>query len=375
MTAWAVRVQPWRTRLTAPLDHGLIIQCQVALRVSFARSIPTPQVASCWSDNSATDVVNYHQYSTDFPSWNTSIHAAPAKGALVTEAGSRWYQGQKDYGSVITVMHFMFGQAAQAKAKPELQVPGVMLNWEVMVGNSNTRWQWRAHPGDPEPAIPWDGTIWPNGEPVSYTEACAIRAWVRNNVGEGSPGFVDDKPGASPIFVDAFLPEPTGDSWLTDDVWLYLPEGVAWVALPDLAPEPGCSALRRWNPVEEGPGAPIFENDKVAKDGKVAKDDASPIEVGDGVVEASLWVNGSTTAELWVRATTSSSDVARFTACSSSEDRAHADAAGTPLHLPVVADRTADNQGIAVGSGVRQGAKFDSGLVVTLNSATQVVTL
>ena len=38
-------------------------------------------------------------------------------------------------------------------------VPGAMVCWELMVGNSNTRWHWGTAPGTAEPAIPWDA--WP----------------------------------------------------------------------------------------------------------------------------------------------------------------------------------------------------------------------
>eukprot|EP00729_Bicosta_minor_P016214 gene16214-26549_t len=56
--------------------------------------------------------------------------------------------------------------------------PGVMLAWEVMVGHSNTRWHWGQPGGAPEPAIPWCGSLYPDGTPVSYTEAGAIRKYT-----------------------------------------------------------------------------------------------------------------------------------------------------------------------------------------------------
>ena len=52
-----------------------------------------------------------------------------------------------------------------------------------MVGNSNTRWL----SGPPcytptaatlEPPVPWCGLLWPDGTPVSYTEAAATRAYL-----------------------------------------------------------------------------------------------------------------------------------------------------------------------------------------------------
>ena len=47
-----------------------------------------------------------------------------------------------------------------------------------MVGHSNTRWHWTSRQGDPEPAIPWCGFLYPDGSPVSYTEAAAIRRYT-----------------------------------------------------------------------------------------------------------------------------------------------------------------------------------------------------
>lgn len=47
-----------------------------------------------------------------------------------------------------------------------------------MVGNSNTRWHWGTAPDAPEPAIPWDAWVFPDGTPVSHTEAAALRQYV-----------------------------------------------------------------------------------------------------------------------------------------------------------------------------------------------------
>jgi len=57
-------------------------------------------------------------------------------------------------------------------------VPGVYLCWELMVGNSNCRWYWGTPDGAPEPAIPWCGLLWPDGSPVSWAEAEAIRSYT-----------------------------------------------------------------------------------------------------------------------------------------------------------------------------------------------------
>ena len=75
-----------------------------------------------------------------------------------------------------------------------------------MVGNSNTRWHWDSRPGTPEPAIPWCGMLWPDGFPVSYTEAFALKNYTE-------PGAV-----AQPVAFETFLPADkvaSGDTFLT----------------------------------------------------------------------------------------------------------------------------------------------------------------
>jgi hypothetical protein len=87
--------------------------------------------------------------------------------------------------------------------------------WELMVGNSNTRWS-SGPPCIPptaltkEPPIPWCGIIWPDGTPVSFTEAAAIRRYL-----SGVSDF---------LLLDTFL--PAGDAALTHDVTLNLTDGV-----------------------------------------------------------------------------------------------------------------------------------------------------
>ena len=36
-------------------------------------------------------------------------------------------------------------------------IPGVMIDWEVMTGHSQTRWHWGDHEGAIEPPMPWCG--------------------------------------------------------------------------------------------------------------------------------------------------------------------------------------------------------------------------
>ena len=72
-------------------------------------------------------------------------------------------------------------------ARPFPFVPGAMLAWTLFVGNDNTRWS-AGPPCAPvtstsrlEPPIPWCGLLWPDGTPVSETEAAAIRRYARRS--------------------------------------------------------------------------------------------------------------------------------------------------------------------------------------------------
>ena len=62
--------------------------------------------------------------------------------------------------------------------RPPPFVPGVMMQWEMMVGHSMTRWHWGSQAGTAEPAVPWDAHMFPDGTPVSYTEAAAVRNYT-----------------------------------------------------------------------------------------------------------------------------------------------------------------------------------------------------
>ena len=73
---------------------------------------PTQPVLSCWGDSNDTDIPDVHTYDSAFRSkWSAAIFENPAKGAFVTEAGSRWWQGHSqmtdsgssDSGSPLTV--------------------------------------------------------------------------------------------------------------------------------------------------------------------------------------------------------------------------------------------------------------------------------
>ena len=136
---------------------------------------PTQPVLSCWDDNSDTEVVDTHEYSP--PSDRSTSLSNPAKGGIVTEAGCRWYQNTHNYGAPLSWTSWLAAIKDGTDKKAPF-APGVMLSWEVMVGHSMTRYHWGDPEGTPEPAIPWCGSLYPDGSPVSYTEAAAIRRYT-----------------------------------------------------------------------------------------------------------------------------------------------------------------------------------------------------
>jgi hypothetical protein len=83
-----------------------------------------------------------------------------------------------------------------------------MIDWEVMVSNSNTRWHWDTLAYAPEPVIPWHQHVWPDGSPVSYTEAGAIRRYIT-----GKDEF---------IFYDDFLNSASDSNPQSDEKYLDL---------------------------------------------------------------------------------------------------------------------------------------------------------
>jgi len=135
---------------------------------------PTQPILCCWNDNPQTDIVNAHNYSADFASWDRQADMNARKGTVFTEAGARWYQGKgRSNGSPVEVIRWLRRRKAAGKT-----VPGVYLCWELMVGNSHCRWYWGTKDGAAEPAIPWCGLLWPDGTPVSLAEAEAVRSYV-----------------------------------------------------------------------------------------------------------------------------------------------------------------------------------------------------
>lgn len=134
---------------------------------------PIQPVISSWDDHPETDIVDAHAYSADFAAWDRQADLNPAKGCVFTEAGARWDAPRTSSGSPTEVIAWLQGRRAAGK-----YVPGVFLAWELMVGNSNCRWYWGTPEGAPEPTIPWCGLLWPDGSPVSLSEAEAIRRYA-----------------------------------------------------------------------------------------------------------------------------------------------------------------------------------------------------
>jgi DUF1680 family protein len=165
---------------------------------------PQQPVIACWDDHAFTDIVNAHNYTDDFgDGWNRQADLNPAKGTVFTEAGARWYAKKaRSNGSPIEVIHWLRSRRAAGRT-----VPGVYLCWELMVGNSHCRWFWGTSDGAAEPAIPWCGLLWPDGTPVSYAEAEAIR---RYTTGEQRAWLLED-------FQSLIEPQPPG--------WTQYPSG------------------------------------------------------------------------------------------------------------------------------------------------------
>jgi len=123
---------------------------------------PAAPVISCWDDSNNTEIIDHHEYDTAFASgFLPALYANPAKGSVITEGGSRWYQPPfgGDFGSPLTMINFLEAlKARHAAGDPATPfVPGGELNWISFVGNDNTRWHWGSPDMAKEPAVPWDG--------------------------------------------------------------------------------------------------------------------------------------------------------------------------------------------------------------------------
>lgn len=210
---------------------------------------PVAPVISCWDDSNNTEILDHHEYDTLFKTgFFPAVYANPTKGAVITEGGSRWYQPPLggDFGSPLTVLNFLEALKLMKAAGTIGFVPGMFSNWITFVGNDNTRWHWNSPDGADEPAIPWDGWLFPDGTPVSHTEAGAARRYVTG---------VDEFLSFSKFLSVPPVPED-------GDAFLVLAAGTAWSA-----------------PLRNGRAS-----------------------VGDGLFEASVWVEEGGAVSVILRA-------------------------------------------------------------------------
>ena len=143
----------------------------------WARMInPKQPIISCWSGNRWGDVDNVHNYCTidsaQEYNGNVGCFVDVRRGTLVTEAGCRKWKDQA-YGSPVDWISWL-----TKRKEKGFENPGVFLNWELMVGNSNCTWHWSSQLNDMRPPIPWCGFFFPDLTPVSYTEITAIRRYT-----------------------------------------------------------------------------------------------------------------------------------------------------------------------------------------------------
>jgi len=134
---------------------------------------PIAPVIACWDDHTWTDIVDAHNYSANWASWDKQAQLNQAKGVVFTEAGARWYAPRPSNAEPVEVINYLESRKAAGD-----YVPGVYLCWELMVGNSNCRWYWSTKDNTPEPTVPWCGLMWPDFTPVSLAEAEAIHRYT-----------------------------------------------------------------------------------------------------------------------------------------------------------------------------------------------------
>ena len=167
---------------------------------SWAKELnPIQPVLNCehnggWGDTDVTDVISSHMYNCVWNIWNKfaddGLKEGNYKGTVFTEAGARWKATRRNHAGPTDVMHWL----KIHRKKQNKPVPGVMLTWELNVGNSNCRWHWvdngwKIGKPDAEPEIPWCGLQWPNGDPVSLAESEIIR---KHATGNWDAAFYDD---------------------------------------------------------------------------------------------------------------------------------------------------------------------------------------
>ena len=102
---------------------------------------PSAPVISCWAErnNTFTDVLNVHMYDSDFVGWSSEVFAeCPAdsrnasaeqclRGAVVTEAGARWFEGtlageltSSFFFFFVVVVFVFFSLSSSSSSSPSL---------------------------------------------------------------------------------------------------------------------------------------------------------------------------------------------------------------------------------------------------------------
>merc|ERR1712137_959608 len=174
-------------------------------------------------------------------------------------------------------------------------IPGVMIDWEVMVGHSQTRWHWGDAEGIPEPPIPWHNHIYPDGTPVSFTEAAATRRYMT-----GKDEF---------IFVETFLDV---DDPAATEQYLTLPPGqsfnstgiAATEALYELTFWPEGNAQRMMSCDFIGENKDFVGSDvkKVVYEGSTDEEkDASCCAACEQEEQCEYWVRATDTNDCWLK--------------------------------------------------------------------------
>jgi len=180
---WETFNEPSNNNFSRPLPQGPFSWTLRRSAFQWAKDVqPRQPVIACWGENEATELNNHHQYALPWGAVENAIFRNDTgfmRGGVLTEAGARWFETlPSDVGSPLTVVDWL----QRLRKNPHAPfVPGVFINFECMVGNDNTRWHWLSKPGSNEPAIPWHEHVFPDGTPVSYTEAGAIRRYVSGN--------------------------------------------------------------------------------------------------------------------------------------------------------------------------------------------------
>ena len=306
---------------------------------------PIQPITSCWdrlSDpgNLDAELQNVHHYGLNFhnlteAAWQGLAYpAGQQQGSLISEAGCRWFQDEDgSNGSPLEMVNWL--HALQNANAP--YIPGMMLSWTVSVGNDNTRWHSRSqlpHANDdnlgaPEPAIPWCGLQWPDGYPVSYTEAHAIAAWT-GKLGSAPTAALPTQLWATTWLAETLAELRAGQGGST---YLTVPSG-AQVVVPLNA----STAVTGSNILIEATIWPLWPNNASTSD------DAAAVGVlaqasGRGGLFAGVTANNRVVLEQWATASGARTPLAAFPLASLPPNQEHAAVNGwNMLRLEIRAD-------------------------------------